>query len=149
MSKRRRTERDLSRKKKTILIKWKSKEEPDMKLRQSLVYEEKKSKFLAYCYEISGEEENKTILETLKKENPKARHLLHASRFPNHFSAMVSEMSEDREPVSSMKKTKDILERKDIRNVGIYIVRYYGGTNLGASRLDHVYFSLAMKVLGN
>jgi putative IMPACT (imprinted ancient) family translation regulator len=61
---------------------------------------------------------------------------------------MVSEASEDREPISSMKKAKTFLERDDIRNQGVYIVRYYGGTQLGASHLDHVYFSLAMKLLG-
>lgn len=118
-----------------------------MKLLKTINYEEKKSKFLCYCYEIKDKSENDQVMKELAEANPKARHLLHAARFENSFGVMVSEMSEDREPISAMKKTKDMLERKNVQHLGLYIVRYYGGTNLGASRLDHVYFSLAMKLL--
>ncbi len=119
-----------------------------MKLLNQLFYEEKRSKFYAFLYQIENEEDAKAILASLKEEHSKARHILRVLRYENKFGAMVSEASEDREPISSMKKAKTFLERDDIRNQGVYIVRYYGGTQLGASHLDHIYFSLAMKLLG-
>ncbi len=118
-----------------------------MKLLKSLVYEEKRSKFLAFLYAIEKEDDVKNIEENLKNEHPKANHLLKVLRYQNHFGVYVSVASEDKEPISSMKKTRDLMERKDIRDVGIYIVRYFGGTKLGASRLDHVYFTLATKLM--
>ncbi len=118
-----------------------------MKLLKSLVYDEKRSKFLAFLYAIEKEDDVKNIEENLKNEHPKANHLLKVLRYQNHFGVYVSVASEDKEPISSMKKTRDLMERKDIRDVGIYIVRYFGGTKLGASRLDHVYFALATKLM--
>ena len=118
-----------------------------MKPCKTIGYEEKRSKFIAYVYDVSSQIENEAILKALRAEHPKARHLVHAARFENSYGVLISEMSEDHEPISSMKKTKDLLERKEIGHLGIYIVRYYGGTNLGASNLDRIYFTMAMKLL--
>lgn len=118
-----------------------------MKLLKSLVYEEKRSKFLAFLYSIDAEEEVKKLEDNLRTDHPKANHLLKVLRYQNHFGVYVSVASEDKEPISSMKKTRDLMERKDMRDVGIFIIRYYGGTKLGASRLDHVYFTLATKLM--
>jgi len=116
------------------------------KLFASSTYEEKKSKFLAFAYILDNENDNKDILVSLKKEHEDARHLLHVCRFKNKFDACVLEASDDREPISSMKKAGRIFERDNISDFGIYIVRYYGGKELGASHLDHVYFTMAMKL---
>ncbi len=118
-----------------------------MKELKSLVYEEKRSKFIGYLYEIEDEKDLELINEKLVSSYPKANHLLKVLRYKNHFGVYVSEASEDKEPISSMKKTRNLLERKDIRDIGIYIVRIFGGTKLGASRLDHVYFTLATTLL--
>ncbi len=109
-------------------------------------YEEKKSRFLAFGYRLKDESDNKAVLDSLKKEHEDAKHLLHVCRFKNRFEALVLEASDDREPISSMKKAARFFERDKISDFGIYIVRYYGGKELGASHLDHVYFSLAMNL---
>lgn len=109
-------------------------------------YEEKKSRFLAFGYLLKDERDNKEVLEFLKKTNEDAKHLLHVCRFKNRFDAMVLEASDDREPISSMKKAGRFFERDKIDGFGVYIVRYYGGKELGASHLDHVYFTLAMNL---
>ncbi|MDD6240737.1 MAG: YigZ family protein [Eubacteriales bacterium] len=108
-------------------------------------YEEKKSKFYGFLYSLESEEEVKIILFSLKEEHPKAKHILYAYYCPNRYGAPISGGSEDGEPISSMKKTKAILEKAK-ENYGIFLVRYYGGTNLGASHLDQVYFTLAMRL---
>lgn len=118
-----------------------------MKELKSLVYEEKRSKFIGYLYEIEDEKDLDVINDKLISGYPKANHLLKVLRYKNHFGVYVSEASEDKEPISSMKKTRNLLERKDIRDIGIYIVRIFGGTKLGASRLDHVYFTIATTLL--
>lgn len=112
-----------------------------------LVYEEKRSRFLAYLASVDSEEAFKKDLEELKEKNPKAKHIVYAVRYTNKFGAAVTSFSEDREPISSMKKVKGFLEKDDMRGKAVYIVRYYGGTELGASHLDHVYFTMAMKLL--
>ena len=116
------------------------------KLLNKTNYEEKKSRFLAFSYALDGEEDNRAILRKLEEEHPDAKHLLHVVRFKNKFGSEVLEASDDREPISSMKKASRFFERDGISSFGIYIVRYYGGKELGASHLDHVYFTMAMKL---
>ncbi len=116
------------------------------KLFAKLEYEEKKSKFLAFAFILEKEEDNKEIIVSLKNEHVEAKHLLHVCRFRSHLGSFVLEASDDREPISSMKKAARFFERDNIEDFGIYIVRYYGGKELGASHLDHVYFTMAMKL---
>ena len=51
-----------------------------MKLLKESLIEIKKSKFIGLCYEISSPEEAKEIIESLKKEHKKARHIPYAYR---------------------------------------------------------------------
>ena len=120
-----------------------------MKELKTLTYEEKRSQFIGILFQIDEEDDLKRIQERLDKDYPKANHILRVLRYKNHFGVYVSEASEDKEPISSMKKTRNLMERKDIKDVGVYIVRYFGGTKLGATRLDHVYFTIATDLLSS
>ncbi|MCI1735792.1 MAG: YigZ family protein [Bacilli bacterium] len=116
-----------------------------MKLINTFSYEEKQSKFLVYRYEVLSETDAKEALTEVKKANRKADHVLRVGRYPNAYGIFMTQASEDKEPISSMKKTAQLLEKKDIRNAMVFIVRYFGGVKFGASYLDKVYFSLALK----
>lgn len=120
-----------------------------MKELKTLTYDEKRSQFIGILFQIDEEDDLKRIQEKLDKDYPKANHILRVLRYKNHFGVYVSEASEDKEPISSMKKTRNLMERKDIKDVGVYIVRYFGGTKLGATRLDHVYFTIATDLLSS
>ena len=120
-----------------------------MKELKTLTYDEKHSQFIGILFQIDEEDDLKRIHEKLDKDYPKANHILRVLRYKHHFGVYVSEASEDKEPISSMKKTRNLMERKDIKDVGVYIVRYFGGTKLGASRLDHVYFTIATDLLSS
>lgn len=120
-----------------------------MKELKTLTYDEKRSQFIGILFQIDEEDDLKRIQEKLDKDYPKANHILRVLRYKNHFGVYVSEASEDKEPISSMKKTRNLMERKDIKDVGVYIVRYFGGTKLGAGRLDHVYFTIATDLLSS
>ena len=49
-----------------------------MKLMNTYTYEIKKSKFIAYYYNVESKEEITEILDSLKKEHKKARHMPYA-----------------------------------------------------------------------
>lgn len=120
-----------------------------MKIIKRYEYEEKRSKFLVYRYEVTSKEDNKAAYEEVLDENKKARHVLRASRYQNSYGIYITEASEDKEPIASMKKVASLMEKKDIKDTGIFIVRYFGGVKFGASYLDKVYTALAMKVLNS
>ena len=54
-----------------------------MKLIKTNTIEIKKSKFIAYNYTITNQNEVKEILQNLKDEHKKARHIVYAYKLPN------------------------------------------------------------------
>ena len=108
---------------------------------------EKRSRFIVYLYEVSSQDDMKQALEEIKAEHRKADHILRVARFVNNYGIYVTEASEDKEPISSMRKAASLMEKKDIRDRAVFIVRYFGGIKFGASYLDKVYLTLAMKPL--
>ena len=114
-----------------------------MKLLNTYTYEIKKSKFIAYYYEISSPEEAKKILESLKKEHKKARHIPYAYKVNNTASK-----SDDKEPTNTAGlPLYNLLEKKNLDNVLIAVVRYFGGTKLGAGNLLRSYLESAIKAI--
>ena len=120
-----------------------------MKLLNFYIYEEKRSKFYCYLFSINNREEIKTVMNQLKSEHKKAKHILRSCRYSNDSGVSILESNENQEHISYMKKFAFVFEKKDIKNTGIFIVRYYGGTKLGASHLDRLYFDLGLKTLTN
>lgn len=118
-----------------------------MKLLETYNYSEKRSKFIVYLFEITSAEEFKNAYQTVQDENKKARHVLRAGCYQNHFGIYITEASEDKEPIASMKKVASLMEKNDIKDRGVFIVRYFGGVKFGASYLDKVYTELGMKLL--
>jgi len=119
-----------------------------MTLLSSFAYKEKQSRFLVYLYAVEDTDDARKAQEEVSSQNPKANHLLRVVRAKNRYGVYVTEASEDREPIAAMKKTASLMERKEIQDRAVYIVRYFGGTLFGASYLDKVYFALARKALG-
>ena len=114
-----------------------------MKLLNTYTYEIKKSRFIAYYYEISSTEEAKKILELLKKEHKKARHISYAYKVNNTASK-----SDDKEPTNTAGlPLYNLLEKKNLDNVLIAVVRYFGGTKLGAGNLLRAYLESAIKAI--
>ena len=92
----------------------------------------KKSKFLGFLYEISNLEEIKEILNNLKKEHKKATH----------------KYSDDGEPSSTAgKPIYNIIEKKNLNNILIVVIRYFGGIKLGAGGLFRAYSNCASELL--
>lgn len=112
------------------------------------LFRDRGSKFLAYAFPLFSEEECPLHLEALRKEHPKARHHCYAYRIGldgNRFRA-----NDDGEPGGTA--GRPILGQIDsfgLTNVLVVVVRYFGGTLLGASGLIQAYKQSAADALQN
>ena len=102
-----------------------------------------KSKFIAYLLPLNSEESFKEILANLRKEHKKARHIVYAYRFN-----VKSKSCDDGEPKGTAgHPLLELLYKKDINNVALLVVRYFGGTLLGAGRLLRTYLQAGVDVV--
>ncbi|MCW3111666.1 MAG: YigZ family protein [Segetibacter sp.] len=101
-------------------------------------YKDRGSKFLGYAYPIRSVEDFKRYLQILKKEHPKAAHHCFAYRIGldgNNFR-----VSDDGEPSGTAgKPILGQIDSKQIVNVLVVVVRYFGGTLLGVPGLINAY----------
>jgi uncharacterized YigZ family protein len=103
----------------------------------SFEYEMKKSKFISYIFPYKS---FKTTMARLKKQHPKARHFVYATRFLNEFNQIVENSSDDGEPKgTSATPTLNVLRGFDLINTSVITVRYFGGTLLGTGGLVRAY----------
>ena len=104
-----------------------------------------KSKFIAYLLPLNNEEDFKPFLASLRKEHKKARHIVYAYRVD-----MKSKSCDDGEPKGTAgHPLLELLYKKDINNVALIVVRYFGGTKLGASRLLRTYLQAGIDVVNS
>jgi len=96
------------------------------------------SKFLAYAFPASSESGCKARLEEVKQAHPKARHHCYAYRLgldQNNFRA-----NDDGEPSGTAgRPILGQIDSFELTNVLVVVVRYFGGTLLGASGLIQAY----------
>ena len=104
-----------------------------------------KSKFYSYAIPVSDVEEFKAILESIRKENPKAKHVVYAYRI-----GMNSKSTDDKEPKGTAgRPLLELLTKKNLVNAAIIVVRYFGGSELGASRLLRTYLASGVDALNH
>ncbi len=114
-----------------------------MKLINESLVEIKKSKFIGLLYEISSVDEAKTIIESLKKEHKKARHLPYAYKVCN-----TAKKTDDKEPTNTAGlPIYNVLERNNLNNHLLVVIRYFGGIKLGAGGLLRAYSEAANKTI--
>ena len=101
------------------------------------IHEVKQSKFIAHLTPFS---KYKDLLQELKNEHPKARHFVTAYRYLNEYEQIVEHSSDDGEPKgTSGKPSLMVLQGKELINVAVIIIRYFGGTKLGTGGLVRAY----------
>lgn len=105
-----------------------------------------KSRFIAYKLELSSLDQVKPFLEMLKKEHKKARHVCYAYVYKNE---VVSEKcSDDGEPGGTAGyPILNVIKKKNLNNVLVAVVRYFGGIKLGAGGLTRAYTKACAGVL--
>lgn len=112
-------------------------------------YKENKSTFLAFACPIENAEQVKQFVDNLKKEYYDARHHCFAYKI-GIGKEVQSRAFDDREPSHTAgEKILGAIESKNLTNVLIVVVRYFGGIKLGASNLAKAYKQASMEALGN
>jgi uncharacterized YigZ family protein len=111
----------------------------------TFTYEEKRSKFITFLF---PHKDFKQTLEKLQNENPKARHFVSAFRYLNEFEQIIEGSSDDGEPKgTSGKPSLHVLQGSDLIDIGVIIVRYFGGIKLGTGGLVRAYSSAVNGVI--
>lgn len=110
---------------------------------KTFTHEIKKSKFIAFAYQLETKDEVKSTLEDLKKAHPKARHICYAYKLSN-----TAGMSDDGEPQGTAGKPMfNLLNMKNVDNTLVVVVRYFGGKKLGAGGLIRAYVAASKEVV--
>lgn len=110
------------------------------------LFKDRGSKFLAFAYPISNEQEVKKHLDALRGLHPKANHHCYAYRLGTDRSQF--RVNDDGEPSGSAgRPILNVLLSKDITNILVVVVRYFGGTLLGVPGLINAYKSSTVEVL--
>jgi uncharacterized YigZ family protein len=109
-------------------------------------YKDRGSKFLAYSFPLKTVNDFKSHLQILKKEHPKAVHHCFAYRIGidgNNFR-----VSDDGEPSGTAgKPILGQIDSKNLTDILIVVVRYFGGTLLGVPGLINAYKTATSLVL--
>lgn len=114
-----------------------------MKLISESYEEIKKSKFIGLLYEIDNLEEVDIILDNLKKEHKKAKHFPYAYKFKS-----TAKKTDDKEPSGTCgNPILNVLERNNLNNHLLVVIRYFGGIKLGAGPLLRSYSKAANLVI--
>ncbi|MFD2146527.1 IMPACT family protein [Mucilaginibacter antarcticus] len=112
------------------------------------IFRDRGSKFLAYIYPIQSDLEIKAIVQSLNTEHPKANHHCWATRLTVDRS--VFKLNDDGEPSGTAgRPIVNTLLSKDLTNVLVVIVRYFGGTLLGVPGLINAYKMATLEALNN
>ncbi len=109
-------------------------------------FKDRGSKFIAYTFPIANTAEFKEKLALLKKEHPKAVH--HCFAYRIGLDGMNYRVSDDGEPSGTAgKPILGQIDSRQLTNVLIVVVRYFGGTLLGVPGLINAYKSAAALAL--
>ena len=113
-----------------------------------ILYEIKKSKFIACAGFANSRESAMALLDSVKQQYPDARHHCWAYVFGNPNSPSSAAMADDGEPSGTAgKPILNVLQHKDIGDIMIIVTRYFGGIKLGAGGLVRAYSAVAQQAI--
>lgn len=105
-----------------------------------------KSRFIAVVCPVKTVDDVKTMLGSLKKSNKDAKHIPYAYRMGEDYS--VVKHNDDEEPGGSAGlPIYEAIKNNNLTNVMVAVVRYFGGKELGKSKLTRTYGAVANAVL--
>lgn len=111
-------------------------------------YSEKRSKFLAFAFHVTTEEEIKEIVSEYRKKYYDARHVCWAYMLGAQRTEFRA--NDDGEPSSTAgKPILGQINKNELTDILIIVVRYYGGVNLGTSGLIVAYRTAAAEAIAN
>lgn len=111
-------------------------------------YSEKRSKFLAFAFHVTSEEEVKQYVAEFRKKYYDARHVCWAYMLGADRTDFRA--NDDGEPSNTAgKPILGQINKNELTDILIIVVRYYGGVNLGTSGLIVAYRTAAAEAIAN
>ncbi len=110
------------------------------------IYKQLSSKFIAYAYHVTSEEQIRLLLDTLRKRYYDATHHCYAYRLG--YDGALFRANDDGEPSSTAGRPilGQLLSNR-LTDCLIVVVRYFGGTKLGVPGLIQAYKESAAAVI--
>lgn len=107
-----------------------------------------KSRFIAVIASVEEAKDVKNFLASLRVSNKDAKHIAYAYRLGEDY--VVAKFNDDGEPGGSAGlPIFEAIKKAELSNVVIAVVRYFGGKELGKSKLTRTYGVVANAVVKN
>ncbi|MBR2711315.1 MAG: YigZ family protein [Bacilli bacterium] len=107
------------------------------------ILEVNKSKFIGTIFKVNNILDFNNMMNFIKDKYPKATHYVYAYRFINEFKS-----SDDGEPGgTSGMPIFNVIDKENLFNTAIIVVRYFGGIKLGAGGLVRAYSKCASNLI--
>ncbi|MFL1405828.1 IMPACT family protein [Marinobacter sp. M1N3S26] len=108
----------------------------------------RKSRFIARVAPVHDREQVKALVHLAWQDHPDARHVCWAYQIGQPGSAAEAAMNDDGEPSGTAgKPILNVIQHKDMGDVAVIVIRYFGGIKLGAGGLVRAYAGAAESVL--
>ena len=112
------------------------------------IYSERRSKFIAYSYTVYNTQEIKSKIDIIKNKEPGANHYCYA--YVLHPNKCEYRFSDDGEPNNTAgRQILKEIQKLELTNTLIIVVRYFGGIKLGIRGLIRSYQTVTDLVLKN
>jgi uncharacterized YigZ family protein len=109
-------------------------------------YKDRGSRFIAYAFPISSIVDFKGRMDDVRREHPKATH--HCFAYRIGVDKNIYRISDDGEPSGTAgKPILGQIDSKELTNILVIVVRYFGGTLLGVPGLINAYKTSASLVI--
>lgn len=106
----------------------------------------KKSRFIGMAFHVESDDDVHMIIGNLKKSNKTAKHVAYAYVLGETYN--VAKNNDDGEPAGSAgAPIYEALKQIHVTNTLVAVVRYFGGVELGKSRLSRAYNNVAIGAL--
>jgi uncharacterized YigZ family protein len=96
---------------------------------------EKKSRFISYATQVATEDEANAFIAEVAAKHPKARHVAFSYVLTN-----TAKTNDDGEPKGTAGlPIFNVITRRNLQNIVVVVVRYFGGILLGKGGLIRAY----------
>ena len=111
-------------------------------------YTEKRSKFYAFAHHVETADDVKQLQQKYKKQYYDARHICYAYRLKSDGSEFRA--NDDGEPSGTAgKPILGALLSQELTQTAVFVIRYYGGVNLGTRGLVVAYREATLDALSH
>ena len=111
-------------------------------------YSEKRSKFLAFAHHVETPDEVKTLVNRYEREYYDARHVCYAYVL-GHLREDFRAVDNGEPSGTAGKPILGQLNKHELTDALIVVVRYFGGIKLGTSGLQQAYKQAALEAIAN